>query len=49
MGVLTLVRLELEAGGDLGVPLRELRSHPAEEGELALVVVEQVVTHRRLP
>src|SRR6185437_14052541 len=42
---LALVRLELQPVGDLRVALRELRPDPADVCELALVVVQQLVTH----
>ena len=44
-------RVELEASGDLGVALREIGRQVADEVELALVVVEEVVArgHQRSP
>ena len=47
--ILALVGLELQPRGDLGIPPGELRAHTAEERQLTLVVVQQIVTHRRLP
>ena len=48
--ILALRRLELEAASDLRIALRELRPHSADVCELALVVVEQLLTsHGTLP
>ena len=44
-----LVGLEQQARRDLGVALGEGGAGTAEEGELLLVVSEQLVTHRPLP
>ena len=49
VGILALVGLELEARRHLGIPPGELRAHAPEKRQLALVVVQQIVTHRRLP
>ena len=43
--VLALIGLEVEAGGDLGILLAELRAHLAQERQLPLVVEKQVVAH----
>jgi hypothetical protein len=49
VGVLALIRLQLEAGRHLGIAFGELRPHASEKGELTLVVIEQIVTHCRPP
>ncbi len=43
--VLALVRLELQAGRDLRVLVRELGPHLAKEAQLALVVLQEVAAH----
>ena len=43
------IGLEQQARGHLGVALGELRPGAAEEAELLLVVVEQLVTHPLAP
>jgi hypothetical protein len=45
--VLALARLELQAGGDLRIARAELGAEPAQVGQLALVVEQQVVPRRR--
>src|SRR5215210_5116675 len=49
VGVLAFVRFEPKSGGYLRIPVGEICSHPPEKGELALVVVEQIVTHWHHP
>src|SRR2546423_15059233 len=47
--ILALVRFEQQPPSDLGVTLGELRAHTTDVGELALVVVQQLLTHRASP
>src|SRR6185437_15609555 len=49
MRVLALGRLELQPAGDLRIGPRELGAHLPQKGQLALIVVQQIITHRRLP
>ena len=49
VGISATVRLQQQPRGDLRVLLRELRSHLAQERELAFVIVPQLIAHRLLP
>lgn len=46
--VFALIGLDEEARGDLGVLAGKFRAHLAQEGQLAFVVEQQIVTHRAL-
>jgi len=45
VGVLALIRFELEAGGDLRVTFGKLEGQFPDVSQLAFVVLEEVVTH----
>src|SRR4051812_46625909 len=47
--VLALAGLEVEPRRDLGILLREARAHAAQERQLALVVLQQLVIRHRHP
>ena len=49
VGIFATVGFQQQPGGDLGMLVGELRSHLAQEGEFAFVIISQLIAHCLLP